>query len=249
VGVLVMLSGVSMTAVLFALVTNGLIQRFEAHAHGRVRLRVADHVVVCGLGVVGYRVAQDLTRRGRRVVVVERDEGGRFVAAARAEGLSVVIGDALDPETLLHASLGRARALIVCTNPDYLNLEIALHARSLMPSLPVVLRLFDPELARRVADVFQFRRTFSGAALAAPQIAAAGARDAALGTLRFYELRVTLRRTSALEGESVGSAGRRAGGLPVAAISRGRLACAPDTAAVLAAGDAVITAHRSDAPA
>ena len=53
-------SGVMSMAVLFAVVTNNLFDRQHAFERGQVRSRLRDHVVVCGLGVIGYRVAQTL---------------------------------------------------------------------------------------------------------------------------------------------------------------------------------------------
>jgi hypothetical protein len=60
----------------------------------------------------------------------------------------------------------------VCSNPDHLNLEIALNARSLHHDALIVLRMFDPDLARRVAHHFNLATTFSSASLVASRFAA-----------------------------------------------------------------------------
>ncbi len=131
VGILLMISGVGITAVFFALITNNLVAHQQAFEQGRVRQRISDHTIVCGLGVVGFRVAQSLQERGQRVVCVEKDEDARLVAEARHLGIPVVIGDALQEQTLRYANIAEARSLVVCSNPDHLNLEIALNGRSL----------------------------------------------------------------------------------------------------------------------
>jgi Trk K+ transport system NAD-binding subunit len=227
VGMAIMVSGVMMTAVLFAFVTNSLIARQHALDHGQTTLRLEDHVVVCGLGVIGFRVAQALRRMGEAVVVIEADEAGRFVAAARGEGIPVVAGDALQEKSLLYANAARAKALVVCTNPDYMNLEIALHVRSLFPNLPIVLRLFDPDLSRRVAKSFHLETTFSSAALVAFRFAAFATDPTKLARLRFHGADFEVRQTAA-SGETVGFCCRRSGGRAIAVVDRrGELRFAP----------------------
>lgn len=176
VGILLMISGVGITAIFFALITNYLVARQQAFEQGRVAQKISNHTIVCGLGVVGLRVAESLQQRGERVVCVEKDESGRFVAEARHRGIPLVIGDALQEQTLRYANIAQARSLVVCSNPDHLNLEIALNARSLHRDLPIVLRMFDPDLARRVARHFNLGTTFSSAALVASRFAAPGDR-------------------------------------------------------------------------
>jgi Trk K+ transport system NAD-binding subunit len=50
-----------------------------------------DHIVVCGLGNIGYRIVKELARREIPVVVVEILESGRFLPAARRLGVPVVV--------------------------------------------------------------------------------------------------------------------------------------------------------------
>jgi Trk K+ transport system NAD-binding subunit len=197
-----MLSGVMTTAVLFALVTNELVDRQIAINRGQRRMRVRNHVVVCGLGVVGYRVARALRSRGLSVVVVERDPDGRFVGQARADGMAVVIGDATQEKALDFANLQEARSLVAVTNQDYRNLEIALLARSYSQELPVVLRLFDPSKQRRVAGLFCLETTFSSAALAAARFAASAAVPTRIARCAFGESVYDLHRVEVKAGEN-----------------------------------------------
>jgi len=52
-----------------------------------------------------------------------------------------------------------------------LNLEIALGARARNPNLPIVLRIAEASFAASIARHFDFRTTYSAAALAAPAFA------------------------------------------------------------------------------
>jgi Trk K+ transport system NAD-binding subunit len=134
------------------------------------------HIIVCGLGKVGYRTTLELLKFKREVVGIESNNDGRFLEAIRDLGVPVLIGDASRPEFLERAGVLRADAIIPATDNELANLDIALHARELNPQIKVVLRMFDPDLARRVELGFGIHTAFSASALAAPVFATAAMR-------------------------------------------------------------------------
>ena len=79
-------------------------------------------------------------------------------------------------DLLKQAGVDRASAIIPCTENDLNNLAIALGARELKPEIHVVLRMFDHEMAQKVARGFNIPRAFSTSALAAPAFARAATR-------------------------------------------------------------------------
>ncbi len=133
----------------------------------------SEHVIVCGIGKVGYRVALELLRFDREVVAIEANPNGRFIEKALALGIPVIVADARQPENLVKAGIEQASAIIPCTDDELANLDIALDARELNPQVKVVMRMFDPDLARRVEKGFGIHTAYSVSALAAPTIAAA----------------------------------------------------------------------------
>jgi Trk K+ transport system NAD-binding subunit len=135
-----------------------------------------QHVIVCGFGSVGYRVALELLKFERDVVAIDSNTSGRFVEKALVHHIPVIIADARLPETLIKAGVETADAIIPCTNDELANLDIALDARELNPKIKVVMRMFDPDLARRVEKGFGIHTAYSVSALAAPTIAAASMR-------------------------------------------------------------------------
>lgn len=136
----------------------------------------SDHVIVCGLGKVGYRVTLELQKFGREVVAIESNPQGRFVEKAKTLNIPVIVGDARRTHNLINAGVKKADAIVPCTDDELANLDIALDARELNPSIKVVMRLFDPDLARRVEKGFGIHTAFSTSALAAPIFAAAAMR-------------------------------------------------------------------------
>jgi Trk K+ transport system NAD-binding subunit len=192
--ILLSLIGAVLVAIVYAFITDALIRSrlLETLGVRSVPADVHDHVIVAGLGSIGYRVAQGVAARGVRVVAVDVAEDGPLVSPARAAGMPVVIGDARSREVLEGLGLGRARALVVATSDDLVNLAIALNARAARPDLRVVLRLFDPEFALRVQRGFGIRFTRSVSHLAAPAFAAAAIRSEVVATVPVGDRRLML---------------------------------------------------------
>jgi Trk K+ transport system NAD-binding subunit len=136
-----------------------------------------DHVVVTGMGRLGFRTVQQLLDFGEDVVGIERNAEGEFVRRVLDLKVPVVFGDATRPDVLEQAAVERASAIITCTENDLANLEIALNARELQPQIRVVLRMFDQDLAEKVARGFDIHTAFSTSALAAPAFAGAATRS------------------------------------------------------------------------
>lgn len=171
--IVLMVSGVVLTTMCFALFTNLLVSRqIEVQLGRRLVHRQSGHVVVVGLGSIGLRVVQRLRALGHGVVVVEAEESNRYIAQVRSAGVPVVVADATQPETLRTVNLAEARAVAVTTSDDLVNLETGLAVLDELgerwTEVPVVLRMFDRGLAAAVERGFAFEAVRSTAALAAP---------------------------------------------------------------------------------
>jgi Trk K+ transport system NAD-binding subunit len=187
--VCLMIVGAMLATTFFALLTNVLVSRRIAESLGRRRVTGrSGHVLVVGLGSVGSRVVQQLTAAGSDVVVVDSDESNRYLAQVRAADVPVVIADATLPQTLQEVNLAEASAVAVLTSDDLVNLETGLAVADQLgwrrAHVPVVLRLFDRNLARTVERNFGIGTVRSTAALAAPWFVGAALGLDVLGT--FY---------------------------------------------------------------
>ena len=131
------------------------------------------HVIVCGLGRVGFRVVRWLLDLGEEVVVVERDPKNEFVDQVRGWCVPVVIADARRPEVLKDVGVMTCSAICPVTADDLMNLGVATEARALRPDLKVVLRTFDDRLGANLKTGFDIHTAFSASAIAAPAFAAA----------------------------------------------------------------------------
>lgn len=139
--------------------------------------QMRGHIVVCGLGHVGYRVVEELMGLGEEIVGLESNADGGFVETVRRWGIPVYIGDARRDELLVACGAGRAKAVVCATSNDLANLEIALDAKRMNPEVRVVMRMFDQRLARKVGGALLLDESFSTSALAAPLIALQATHD------------------------------------------------------------------------
>jgi Trk K+ transport system NAD-binding subunit len=134
----------------------------------------SNHVVLVGLGHLGYRVVKTLRDLEQEVVAIELKPDPDLLRSVREMDVPVIEDDGAREVTLLAAGVQRARAIILCTQNDSLNLRMALKARSLNPALEVVIRIFDDEFAASLEKQFGFH-AMSATGMAAPLFAAIAA--------------------------------------------------------------------------
>jgi Trk K+ transport system NAD-binding subunit len=171
--IILIVSGVALVSTAFALFTNILVSRRIERSLGRRQVPgMVNHVIVIGLGAVGISVVRRLVAEGEAVVVIERDADNRYLAQARALGVPVVIADATQSQTHRMVNIADAKAVAVLTSADLTNIETGLSVRESLgvrwDDVPVVLRVFDRELAHMMERSFGFRHVRSTSALAAP---------------------------------------------------------------------------------
>ena len=168
---ILMLSGIVFTGVFIAFAASMLTRAQWVRAQGLRRVRRRGHIVVCGAGSIGAGVIELLLGFDKPLVVVEATPDPAMVERARDRGFDLLTGDASRDDTLDLCNLDAAHSLIALTNFDTLNLEIALGARARNPNMPIVLRIAEASFAASIARHFDFRTTYSAAALAAPAFA------------------------------------------------------------------------------
>jgi len=133
-----------------------------------------NHVVLVGLGHLGYRIVEKLNAMGRDVAVIELDPAIDTFKAIQKMGVPVIHEDATRTAALEAANIGKAHTIILASQKDAMNLQIALKARSINPDIQVVIRIFDEEFAHALHDQFGFK-ALSATEMAAPVFAAAAA--------------------------------------------------------------------------
>ncbi len=165
---LLRLLGAALMAVFTAILTNYLVRASLGGALEVRRIPDGGHVVVCGLGGIGYRVVEELVQAGERAVVIETSRDNRFLSTVRRQGVPVIVGDATIHEVMRQAHAATSKAVVACTSHDMINLEIALLARELNPRERVVVLQSEPHLAQLLQEAANVRLAVSVPVLAAP---------------------------------------------------------------------------------
>lgn len=136
-------------------------------------------IIVCGLGLTGYKIFGLLQQQGAAVMGIS----DRLIAGA---GDDVVIGDLRAASTLLRAGIEQAHTLVLASNDDALNLAILTQARILNPRIRIINRLFNSSLGDRLDQTLPDHVSMSVAALAAPVFALAARGNEVIGQLRLF---------------------------------------------------------------
>lgn len=186
---------------------------FNRHARTKewemaVASTLKKHIVLVGFGHLGFRIAEKLHEMGKQIVVIEQNPNLDTLNEARRMGIPIINDDASRQFSLEGANVKRADTIILASQNDSMNLQIALKARGLNPNIKVVVRIFDDDFAHALQDQFGFI-ALSATEMAAPVFAAAAAgvditNPISIEGQLLSLARVTLTKESALINKTVG---------------------------------------------
>lgn len=179
--VVMMLVGAVVIGIWYAMLTDFVLGSRFKQFWDAARIPQRSHYIVCGLSGIGLRIVQQLHASGHEVVVVEPNSNNKYINTARELGIPVIQGDASFRTILKASNIDSAAAVLAVTNNDATNLEIALKAKGLTPSIPVIVHYADPDFAGIAQQLFDFEAVLSPAELAAPAFAAAALGGRILG--------------------------------------------------------------------
>jgi len=146
--IFIAISGVGIMAYIVtnitALIVEGeLTESFRRRRMEKIAGNYKDHYIVCGLGSVGFYIANELYNTKRPHVIVDINKENIEKSLESLHDEVFIEGDATDSNTLLKAGIERARGLFAVTGDDNQNLVVSLTAKQLNPKLRVVARCND----------------------------------------------------------------------------------------------------------
>jgi voltage-gated potassium channel Kch len=165
-GILLILSSTVFIWMIFSFAIDIILKKRIMLALGRKKYHLKDHVILCGLGNLGYFIAEELLQKGEKLIIIEQNENGRYLDYFRQLGAEIYIGDGRSAEVLHDANVVQARALISAVNNDFINLEIGLNARSVQPDIKLILRIFDGQMAEKIKAYLHIHLTLSASNIA-----------------------------------------------------------------------------------
>ncbi|MFP3945666.1 MAG: potassium channel family protein [Archaeoglobaceae archaeon] len=107
---------------------------------------VKDHYIVCGYGVMGREIAEELPAES--VVVIESDS--EKVSLAREKGFLALQGDATEEDILEMANISTAKALIACLSTDAADAFAVMVAKDLNHDIYTIAVLRNPSGSKKV---------------------------------------------------------------------------------------------------
>lgn len=125
---------------------------------------LTDHVIICGYGIFGRTIANQVREQGQGVVAIERDPSE--FKQIDPEKMLAIEGDARREEVLRTAGIERARATVAAIDDSNANIQIAITASQIAPDVQVIVRVGDEmyeSVARRAgADEVVIPEVVSG---------------------------------------------------------------------------------------
>ena len=233
---------------------SGYFRHLRERRFRRWLTNMHDHVILCGYGRIGREIAEQISREGVNLLVVEIDQARRLAAEDR--GLPVLMADATLDETLVEAGIRRCRSLVVALSSDAANLYVVLSARGLAPHCRLIARSDSDEAYRKLrqagADEVISPYVSGGRMMAATALRplAVTFMDLLAGSdceVEEFQLSKNLDDLGDLNGMSLGELQlrRRTGGLVLAVRSPGSTAGSPSRywAGGYAAGESTLVAN------
>ncbi len=164
--VVLMLASTTLMWMIFSLTVDYFLKNRIQISLGRKKYNLKKHIIVCGLGRLGYYIVDELLKKGEKVIILEINENSKHIEYFRSIGAEVYVGDARSEKVLADVNISKSTAVISVINNDALNIEIGLHAQALCPNLKIILRVFDEDIAKELKKVLHFNTVISNSSIA-----------------------------------------------------------------------------------
>ncbi|MEY2984917.1 MAG: hypothetical protein RLZZ568_1534 [Cyanobacteriota bacterium] len=132
---LLTLAGTAAVGILYALLTENLLAKQFSLMPRRLNFPAENHVVIVGFGRVGQRVARLLREWRQGFVCITLTEE---IPRLQQPGIPLIREEL--PACLTSAKLPHAKSIVVVTDDDLVNLEVALHTQKLNPAVDLIIR-------------------------------------------------------------------------------------------------------------
>ncbi|HAC65124.1 MAG TPA: potassium transporter TrkA [Cyanothece sp. UBA12306] len=160
--------GTAFVGVLYAALTEALLSAKFQLLRTRPAIPQKEHLVIVGLEKVGQRVATYLKKfRQPQVGITFNTDFDRTMLP----DIPLIIGNL--KESLKQANLNNAKSIIVTTDNEMLNLEIALMTRLINPHSRLVIGAYRKGLSERLTHLLQNAQVISSYAVASEAFAGA----------------------------------------------------------------------------
>jgi voltage-gated potassium channel Kch len=160
--------GTAFVGVLYASLTEALLSAKFQLVRTRPAIPQKEHLVIVGLGKVGQQVANYLKQvQQPQVGITFNPDFDRSILP----DIPLIIGNL--KESLTRANVNTAKSIIVTTDNEMLNLEIALMTRLINPQSRLVIGAYRKGLSERLTHLLKNAQVISSYSVAAEAFAGA----------------------------------------------------------------------------
>lgn len=133
-----------------AFLVNGDLQRLLLRQRTMREIgRLREHFIVCGCGVTGRVIIDELVALERRIVVLDVNEE-RLEEVRELPGVLTIHGDATRDEILIEAGIEHASGLAAALRDDKDNLFVIISVRQLNPKVRIVSAASEMEVQQKL---------------------------------------------------------------------------------------------------
>ncbi|PSB56133.1 NAD-binding protein [Chamaesiphon polymorphus] len=147
------LAGTAFVGVLYAVLTESLLSSKFQFVKQRPPVPQQNHIVIVGLGRVGQQVALWLQQMQQSVVGVTLQPD---LNSTILPNLPIITGNIA--QSLAQANLPTAKSVIIVTDDEMLNLEVALMVQAIDPQLDLVIRTSGQRLSQHLTKTLPTAR-------------------------------------------------------------------------------------------
>ncbi|MBW4615072.1 MAG: NAD-binding protein [Desmonostoc vinosum HA7617-LM4] len=174
------LTGIGFVGVLYALLTDTLLSlRFKFFSSYLPVMPQKDYVVVIGFNRVGQQVAALLQELKQPLVGIS----STGINVDLLNKIPLIIGSIA--EAINKVNLAKSKSIIVVTDDDMENLEIALMAHAQSPDTHVIIRTYDRRFSENIARLFPYAQVLCTSVISAEVFAAAAFGENILSLFHF----------------------------------------------------------------
>lgn len=221
---IITIAGTIFVGILYAFLTEFLLSSKFQFVKQRPPVPQENHIIIVGLGRVGQRMATLLKELKESVVGVTfnldfdrpfgRTEGEQKILPQTP----IVVGNLKD--TFERVNLSTAKSIVVATDDEITNLEIALMTRKSNPDIRLVIRTLGQSLTEKLTHLLPEAQVFSAQALAAEVFAGAAFGENIISLFRLNNQNIlvteyTIEANDTLNGLSLGNVAYGYGVIPI----------------------------------
>lgn len=107
--------------------------------------KLKDHFILCGVGRIGKKIAEEILRMGYPLVAIDSNEEILASFSYENKNFYPVVGDATEEKTLEKANIHFAKGFISALPTDSENVFVVLTARQINPNLRIISRVNEEE--------------------------------------------------------------------------------------------------------